>query len=240
MEVALRQAFLAVLLFGGSNGALPSSTLADEVPGIGDWAEYHFSLDESPMVVRFVDDSGRTDYPSLTIPRSYVYYAAGAAAGPLPDAIETRTLRIAFADPDHQAWSVTVDEYRERAGPGSSPADLRERLYTMELVASPSTPVTAPVARPPEEYFEGRSDGMDEFRVSAGHSVFIPETPDGFISAECDNPSRPEYFCEYTVRLTPEITARVKFSDFLHGGRSYADQRTRTARAVVCRFLSDC
>jgi hypothetical protein len=86
---------------------------ADYVPGIGDWEHYQHSLDETPIAVVFVHDSGKRDFPVLTIPRSYIYFANGvppSTHGPLPESIETNDLGLAFTEPDGTAWSTAIEE----------------------------------------------------------------------------------------------------------------------------------
>ena len=100
--------------------AAAEAVRADDVPAFGNWEHYHFSLDPTPIEVRFVHDRGSRDFPALKIPRSYVVYANGAepsTKGPLPALVETNNVQIAFADPDGKAWSVAIDAHAKEDSP---------------------------------------------------------------------------------------------------------------------------
>jgi hypothetical protein len=242
----------AIWLFGLALAIAPFAgpvARADSVPGLGEWEHYHFSLDESPVTVVLVNDSGRRDFPILTVPRSYIYYAEGAppsTAGPLPDSIETNTLGLAFADPDGEAWSVAIEKYAARSLSSSNAAAkaLRTESYNVEVLTS--HPQFADLKRKSltrRRTSTGRLYGPEEYvGKSSTMTYYIGDAADEFISATCPNPLNPRFFCEYMFMVDDgDVFGRIHFSDFrAFGGRDYANRRIRFARQTICRFLEEC
>lgn len=237
----------AVVLFAATAA---TAVRADDVPGIGDWEHYRFSLDETPITVVFVHESGRRDFPVLTIPRSYIYFENGArptTEGPLGDHIETDGLGVALADPDGEAWSTAVETYsvQHQLSRDSAAKQMRSRSYTVRL--SPNTnprfaDAAASSAARNRTLTRIASDGLKEYvGRSSSNTYYVGDSGDEFITTRCFNPTDPEFFCEYTFLITSGIVGRADFSDFrLNGGRDYANRRVRLTRQAICRFFEDC
>jgi hypothetical protein len=250
--VMLRAALRRILMGFAPVAVLLLATLpswADDVPEIGLWDHYHYSLDDQPVTVSFRHDSGRRDFPALTIPRSYIYFAnriAPSHEGPIADSIVTDHLGIAFADPDGIAWSTTVQGQAAKRSVSIDKAGktLRADLYIVALYPNTNPAYAETVrantvrsyARVGEPY-----PGMQAYSSSGSDVYLLGEAKDKFIQAYCYNPPNAVYFCSYRFVVTDRLTATVKFLDFrVHGGREYANRRVAFARKVICRFLEEC
>jgi hypothetical protein len=231
-------------------GLVATTGRADDVPGIGDWPHYHFSLDETPVTVVLVHDSGKRDFPVLTVPRSYIYFAHRAppsTEGPLPDRIETDQLGLAFTDPDGEAWSAAIQDHMAATGQSANAAGKSLRPFQYKVTLSPNTnAVYAETVRQNTrrnhlligEPFPGI---QEHSRTGTSSSFFVTSGDHEFLQASCYNPLNEVYFCEYRIMITKDIVATIDFLDFrVHGGPDYANWRVRFAREVVCRFLDEC
>ena len=229
--------------------AAPGAHAAD-VPGIGDWEHYHYSLDETPITVVLIHDSGKRDFPVLIIPRSYVYFANGAPSsseGALPESLETNDLGLAFTEPDGSAWSTAIKEYMTEHDVSSSAAGkaLRPFRYLVRLSPNTNTAYAETVRANTVRNFTLIGEpypGIQEYSATGGtSSFFLGSEGDEFLQAYCYNPLNAVYFCNYNFEIVKDISAVATFLDFrAHGGRDYANRRVRLARQVVCRFIADC
>jgi hypothetical protein len=216
---------------------------------LGAFEHFHYSLDESPVRVVLVNNSGRRDFPILTVPRSYIYYAEGAppsTAGPLPDSIETSNLGLAFADPDGQAWSVAVEKRAARNSSSSRAAAeaLRTDRYKVKLLTA-NMQFAAAMRKTVTgmRTSTGRLYGPEEYvgKISI-MTYYVGDASDEFITATCHNPLNPHFLCEYLFMVDDgDVFGQVVFSDFrAFGGRDYANRRIRLARETICRFTEEC
>lgn len=231
---------LAALLIG-------APALADAVPQIGTWNHYRFTTDPRPVTVRLTHPSGRT-FPLLTVPRSYIYYAPDAPTtdkGPLPDAIATSTLGLAFVGPDGEPWPVAVNRVARERGVSIEEAGrlLRDQLYRVKVRAS---------TKPDERKFNADLaprmgteveplDGLRRFRVGGRSDYFLGDVTDDFTLVTCIGTSSRGTLCAHGLVVAEGLRAEASFIDLrVHGSRSIANERTRLAREVVCRFTDAC
>ena len=231
-------------------GLLGTAARADDVPGIGDWEHYHFSLDEALVRVVFVHDvAGKLNFPLLTLPRSYIYFVNGAppsTEGPLPERIETNHIGLAFSDPEGDPWSVAVQKYMSENAKSSTSAGkaLRASQYTVELHPNTNSAWAESVRTSTAHNHSLIGEpypGINEYSGAGSGSYFLGGEADECVQAYCYNPRNEVFFCKYSTMITKDIVAAIDFLDFrMHGGPDYANRRVRFAREVVCRFLDEC
>jgi hypothetical protein len=241
------------LLLGGS--VLPAR--GDKVPGLGPaWDAYYHSTDMNPVTVHFVErqdsftpETARRQpvIATASIPRAYIYFASpySQPAYPiLPDEIWVRQLKIMLVDPQGEAYSVVWDRLRsEGLSQSAAKSQLRTLMARVQLDTSTLedgsyTPYEA-AASPIEskmngvEEFSHGSSGPFFFRIPANPSLRIITCPFNI------EKSHPSFFCDYEIRLSPDVRATASFVDFrLHGGSDFANERIANIREVLCGFVT--
>lgn len=86
---------------------------------------------------------------------------------------------------------------------------------------------------------EGRTiverDGL-EFDTSRGGYHLLQPAHGEIAEASCMGDGKPAWFCDYHVRVGPDLLATITFVDFrFHGGPDYAAARIRRALDALCR-----
>lgn len=221
--------------------------LADAVPGIGAWENYHKSYDPSPVTVRFQYRDGTRD---LQIPRKYIVFASGGFSsldGPIPDLIETTAIKIVFTYPDGEAWTVATRDYMREHGVSAHQAavDMRERMNIVEMLpANRTVSLTELIERRRSRHgagFSGKS-GLIEYQIGGGFStLYFGRTEDEFLQVTCYNPGRAAWLCKYNAHASPELFFRADFIDFrIFGGVDFANERIRMIKRKLCSFTETC
>lgn len=223
-----------------------SPTRGDAVPGIETWEYYHNSVDPSPVTVRFVYNDGTRD---LLIPRKYIVFASDFSSrdGPIPDLIETHSVRLALAYPDGEAWTVAIREYMREHGVGARTAadEMRDKMHSVQLRPTNNF-IDLDVARNDFRIrdLEGSIGefGLKEFEISRGNQkFFLGSEYDEFLRIVCYNPKNPGLFCKYDARLTPNLVFSADFVDLrIFGRREFANGRMRMIKRTLCTFTESC
>jgi len=224
-----------------------SPAKADAVPGMVAAADRHLSFDPSPVTVRFVYDDGTRD---LVIPRKYIVFASGGFSsrdGPIPDLIETKSVKLVLTYPDGEAWTVAIREYMGEHGVSARRAadEMRDRMHIVELMRTHNI-IDLDVARNDFRIrdLEGSIGefGLEEFKISRGRQqFFLASEEDEFLRSVCYNPKNPGWFCKYYARLTDEIVFNADFVDLrIFGGREFANSRMRMIKRTLCTFTESC
>ena len=231
---------VAALMLMVALGSAPAR--GDAVPGIGAWEYYHSSVDPSPVTVRFVYNDGTRD---LLIPRKYIFFATGGFSsrdGPIPDLIETHSVRLALTYPDGEAWSVATREYAREHGVGMRRAADEMRIVFVRLEIRQTGPVDYRTLGYGSERAERDADtGLLAFKQGRSNIRFIGDESDNFGNIDCFQALNPRWLCDYRAHITHNIAITASFVDFrLHGGREFANQRMRFIRETVCTFTSEC
>ena len=236
---------VAALMLMVALGSAPAR--GDAVPGIGAWEYYHNSADPSPVTVRFVYQDGTRD---LLIPRKYIFFATGGFSsrdGPIPDLIETKSVKLVLTYPDGEAWSVATRDYMREHGvsAGRAADEMRDRMHIVELMRTHNI-IDLDVARNDFRIrdLEGSigDSGLEEFKISRGRQqFFLASEEDEFLRSVCYNPKNPGWFCKYYARLTDEIVFNADFVDLrIFGGREFANSRMRMIKRTLCTFTESC
>lgn len=231
---------VAALMLMVALGTAPAR--GDAVPGIGTWEYYHNSIDPSPVTVRFVYQDGTRD---LMIPRKYIFFATGdfsSRDGPIPDLIETHSVRLALAYPDGEAWTVAIREYAREHGVGMRRAADEMRSVFVRLEIRRSGPVDYRTRSHGSERAERDAEtGLLSFTQGRSNIRFIGDESDYFGDIDCSQALNPRWLCDYRAHITHNIAITASFVDFrLHGGREFANQRMRFIRETACTFTSEC
>jgi hypothetical protein len=230
-----------------------SASRADYVPQRGADSIFLFSTDLSPVTVRlFHEKVGKADFPDAVIPRAYIV-AVGDRDGsqsPLPDEFEAQHFEIMFMDGSGEAWNVAVSDASKAEGISLKAAG--ERLRPKPLLADIRT-TTIPDGRPKGEIRDkakykpqpSSADGLTMYRDGASRfEYYFGEPIDSFVVTRCAGPATQSargQFCEFTVSISSLIVADISFVDFrTNGGRSWANQKLRSARQQICKFLTRC
>lgn len=218
----------------------------DAVPGIGTWEYYHNSTDPSPVTVRFVYQDGTRD---LLIPRKYIVFASDFSSrdGPIPDLIETKSVKLVLTYPDGEAWTVAIREYAREHGVGMRRAadEMRDRMHIVEVRPTHNV-IDLDVVRNDFRIrnIEGiiGEFGLEEFEISRGNQhFFLGFEEDEFLRSVCRNPMKPGWFCKYYARLTNKIVFDADFVDLrIFGGREFANNRMRMIKRTLCTFTESC
>ncbi len=174
---------------------------AAEVPGLGTWEHYHFSLDPTPTRINLVHEKDRRDFPALKIPRSYIHFVhrgPPSSKGPLPPVLQTDQIKIAFTDPHGQAWSTSLRAYdaQPRTERQSAASVLRSQDYVLTLFPTTNPRMTedmrGQVLQMNRE--DGTYEGLKVYR-GVGRVHFLPETGEDFILARCSDRIHPVWLC---------------------------------------------
>lgn len=235
---------VAALMLMVALGTAPAR--GDAVPGIGTWEYYHNSTDPSPVTVRFVYQDGTRD---LLIPRKYIYFVSDFSSrdGPIPDLIETHSVRLALAYPDGEAWTVAIREYAREHGVGMRRAadEMRDRMHIVEVRPTHNVINLDRVRQRSQirdlEGFIGEF-GLLEFEISRGtQHFFLGSEEDEFLQIICYNPKNPGWLCKHYTSLTPHIVFNADFVDLrIFGGREFANSRMRMIKRTLCTFTESC
>jgi len=219
----------------------------DAVPGMVAAPDRHLSYDPSPVTVRFVYEDGTRD---LLIPRKYIVFASGEFSsrdGPIPDLIETKSVKLVLTYPDGEAWTVAIREYMGEHGVSAHRAadEMRDRMHIVQLRPTNNF-IDLGVARNDFRIrdLEGSIGefGLKEFEISRGNQqFFLGSEDDEFLRIVCYNPKNPGWFCKYDARLTQNIVFSADFVDLrIFGGREFANNRMRMIKRTLCTFTESC
>jgi len=236
---------VAALMLMVALGSAPAR--GDAVPGIGTWEYYHSSVDPSPVTVRFVYNDGTRD---LLIPRKYIVFASGEFSsrdGPIPDLIETTSVKLVLTYPDGEAWTVAIREYMGEHGVSARRAadEMRDRMHIVEILAA-NKMITRDVVLQTTfiRNIEGSLGdiGLIEYIIGRGsQTILIGAENDEFLRITCRNPKRSAWFCKYGAHLTQYIYFNSDFVDLrIFGGREFANSRMRMIKRTLCTFTESC
>ena len=219
----------------------------DAVPGMVAAPDRHLSFDPSPVTVRFVYEDGTRD---LLIPRKYIVSASGdfsSRDGPIPDLIETKSVKLVLTYPDGEAWSVATRDYMREHGvsAGRAADEMRDRMHIVEVRPTHNIIDLDRVRQRSQirdlEGFIGKF-GLREFEISRGNQqLFLGSEEDEFLQILCYNPKNPGWFCKHYTSLTDNIVINADFVDLrIFGGREFANNRMRMIKRTLCTFTESC
>jgi hypothetical protein len=236
----LLQASVALLML-----LVSAPAQADTVPGMVAAPERHLSYDPSPVTVRFLYNDGTRD---LLIPRKYIVFAEGKHSsrdGPIPDFIETRSVKLVLTYPDGEAWSVATRVYMQEHAVGhqTAAAEMRDRMH---IVQATNNFFNLDIVR--QDYYvrttEGRIGevGLIEHFVGRGsQTLFIGNEEEEFLRVRRYDSKNSGWFCKYDARLTANIVFRSDFVEFrLFGGVDFGNNRIRMIKRTLCSFTESC
>ena len=182
----------------------------------------------------------------LRLPRAAITFANGYDSrrlSQIPDAIETDSLRLSLTYPDGDPLSVQArDEGRKQGiSEGAMRKALRAREYSALLGYSP----------PGNPWEERVREGLSHLTIvdqyeglpHAKADIYVGQSGiDEFLELRCYPWATPVYFCTANMLVgripSGTLVTQVGFPDFrFHGGRAYANDRTRRLRQIVCRFV---
>ncbi len=199
-----------------------------------------FSTDMRPVKIAFFDDRfDRTREPvRFEIPRAWIAFVDGYSPRELdqvPDSIQTWVLHIWLSEPDGVPLSSRVSEIARSGQHGISAArdSLRAEEYHVSFYKIDPT-MTA--ERWSSRYPKSPTIERDGRQYDPNRMVYMSNgTDDAFIEADC-NGSNPVAFCDYIVRVSPQLMASMTFLDFRYDrGIEFANARIRHALGVLCR-----
>jgi hypothetical protein len=206
------------------------------------------STDLSPVEVtlRKFNDPDPGHKIILRLPRAAITYANGYDSrrlSQIPDAIETDNLRLSLTYPDGDPLSVQArDEARKQGiSEGATRTALRAKEYSAFLGYSP----------PDNPWEERVRDGLSDLTIvdryeglpHAKADIYVGQSGgDEFLELRCYPRATSIYFCTANMLVgripSGTLVTQVGFPDFrFHGGRVYANDRTRRLRQIICRFV---
>ncbi len=204
---------------------------------------HFFSVDMRPVQVTMVKGRLSGDAPGISfmVPRAWITFAGGynpRELNQLPDQILIHGfLELKLSDPDGEAFSLRATEYgrAERIGLQEAVLRLRADLYGVMLLKTGSSD-------PKEAWPQNRSNEPGTVEKDGlpydpkNNNYFLRISDIEFASVQCMGRPHPVWFCNYTVRINPDIVAIMAFVDFrTHGGPDFAIGRINRALDVMCR-----
>lgn len=199
-----------------------------------------FSVDMRPVQVTLrrnvVRDDG--DHVVLEVPRAWIRFASGydpLKLEQLPDQVETNALKLSLSEPNGLPLSIRAQEFTRAHNVSLSEAlkQLRSDTYLVSFFKiDPRTTTEAWKSRLTDRHM-GELDGLPYDR-RRGTYLSRPDK-DEFAEINCTGGPNLITYCDYDVRISPDLMATLTFLDFrFHGGTEYANRRIRSALTVLC------
>jgi len=206
----------------------------------------YYSIDPAPIEVTLVNanDPDPANGRVLLIPRAAIVALAeyDASRVPrLPDKLRTGDIEIVVTYPDGKPLSIRAAEIAA-ASPSRTRVDwraLRQEEYLVHLHPAGAG----------NQWEERTRQDLSRFKIIDQYDG-LPHAPadnyfgnagvDQFSRIHCYPEANPNYFCTMQMRIGFGIIAIASFPDFrFQGGRSFANERARRLREIVCRYVKE-
>jgi hypothetical protein len=188
------------------------------------------------------------EHASLRIPRGYIFFVSERpkSGASLPQQIDVRSLYVALIHGSAEPYRARLNDLNKKTNFDSSVSNMLRAEVALVALNYSVVPAKVLLERYKKPYFvdRGSFEGLvvtKDGTYGSAIDLYSPNDTEEFVDANCFEPARPIFWCQYRFEVCKHVHARASFMDLrLHGGLPYANDRVRFLKATIRSWIKSC